>query len=268
VECGDVPSMQHAMHIQRQRRNRTQEPEGKIDKKKSKSLLNVFKAKDDKGNTSSQSSFDDAQYANENPPYESVVRQNLMFCRPLIILGPLAELLNDRLVNDAPDIFCRCILYTTRPQQKGEQNGREFYFVSQDRIKAIQNNGEDKFVECKHIGGHAFYTSASAIKDVAKQNKHCVLNVGVYAIERMQSTDLFPIVVFLKFRSAQDIRDQFNHRCSLEQAQKVFDKAVKLERGYSDKFTAMVSGSSLEEIFTKIHEVVKMNSSNVMWTKQ
>jgi len=62
------------------------------------------------------------------------------------------------------------------------------------------------YQECKHIGGHAFYTSASAIKDVAKQNKHCVLNVGVYAIERMQSTDLFPIVVFLKFRSAQDIR--------------------------------------------------------------
>ena len=41
---------------------------------------------------------------------------------------------------------------------------------------------------------------------VAKQNKHCVLNVGIHSIDRLHSVDLFPIVIFVKFKSAQDIR--------------------------------------------------------------
>ena len=36
-------------------------------------------------------------------------------------------------------------------------------------------------------------------KQVAKQNKHCVLNVGIHSIDRLHSVDLFPIVIFVKF---------------------------------------------------------------------
>eukprot|EP00116_Pleurobrachia_bachei_P014916 sb/3475178/ len=69
------------------------------------------------------------------------------------------------------------------------------------------------------------------------QEQHCVLNVGVHAIERLNSCDLFPIVFFVKFKSPHDIKQQFKGNCSIEQAQKVFEKAHKLERGYSDRFT-------------------------------
>lgn len=44
---------------------------------------------------------------------------------------------------------------------------------------------------------------------VAKQAKHCVLNVGIHSIDRLHSVDLFPIVIFVKFKSAQDIRSVF-----------------------------------------------------------
>ena len=75
---------------------------------------------------------------------------------------------------------------------------------------------------------------------IADQGQHCVLNVGVHAIERLNSCDLFPIVFFVKFKSPHDIKQQFKGNCSIEQAQKVFEKAHKLERGYSDRFTGIL----------------------------
>ena len=55
--------------------------------------------------TSSQGSVDADNM--DVVPYEPVTRQDLNYCRPIIILGPLTELLNDRLVNDCPEIFNR-----------------------------------------------------------------------------------------------------------------------------------------------------------------
>ena len=82
IQCGEIPSHHRAVQFIKQRGGA--DPDPRSDKKGKKSLLgNVFK-KEGRENAS-QSSFD--EYANEIIPYEPVVRKDLMFCRPIIILG-------------------------------------------------------------------------------------------------------------------------------------------------------------------------------------
>ena len=83
VQCGEIPSHHRAIqHIQQKFGPPPQDMRG--DKKGRKSLLgNVFK-KDGRDTMSQTSSVDDQQDIN---PYEPVVRKDLMFSRPIIILG-------------------------------------------------------------------------------------------------------------------------------------------------------------------------------------
>ena len=68
------------------------------------------------------------------------------------------------------------------------------------------------------------------------QHKHCILDVSGYAIKRLQVATLYPIAIFLKPKSVDSIRE-LNKRLTEEQAQKTFDRALKLEQEFGEYFT-------------------------------
>ena len=91
IQCGEIPSHHRAVQYIHHKMGppgaggAPQQERG--DKKGRKSLLgNVFK-KDGGRDTMSQTSSMDEQL--DVTPYEPVVRKDLMFCRPIIILGKL-----------------------------------------------------------------------------------------------------------------------------------------------------------------------------------
>ena len=83
VQCGEIPSHHRAVQFIQQKYGPPVDQQG--GRKGKKSLLGgVFK----KGDTMSQaSSMDDHLNANDIVPYEPVVRRDLNYCRPIIILG-------------------------------------------------------------------------------------------------------------------------------------------------------------------------------------
>ena len=68
------------------------------------------------------------------------------------------------------------------------------------------------------------------------QNKHCILDVSGYAIKRLQVASLYPIALFIKPKTVEFIREQ-NKRITEEQAQKMYDRALKLEQEFGEYFT-------------------------------
>ena len=61
--------------------------------------------------------------------YEPVQEIDLEFTRPIIILGPLKDRLNDDLMREYPNRFGSCVPHTTRPRRDHEVNGRDYHFV-------------------------------------------------------------------------------------------------------------------------------------------
>ncbi|XP_017329767.1 disks large homolog 3 isoform X10 [Ictalurus punctatus] len=195
--------------------------------------------------------------------YEPVTRQEIHYTRPVIILGPMKDRVNDDLISEFPHKFGSCVPHTTRPRRENEMDGQDYHFVAsrEQMEKDIQDN---KFIEAGQFNENLYGTSILSVRAVAERGKHCILDVSGNAIKRLQQAQLYPISIFIKPKSV-DALMEMNKRQTYEQANKVFDKAVKLEQEFGEYFTAIVQGDSLEEIYNKIKMIIEEQSGPYIW---
>uniref|UniRef100_A0A4W3ID04 Discs large MAGUK scaffold protein 3 n=1 Tax=Callorhinchus milii TaxID=7868 RepID=A0A4W3ID04_CALMI len=195
--------------------------------------------------------------------YEAVTRQEIHYSRPVIILGPAKDRVNDDLISEFPNKFGSCVPHTTRLRREVEVDGQDYHFVTsrEQMEKDIQDN---KFIEAGQYNDNLYGTSIQSVRAVAERGKHCILDVSGNAIKRLQLAMLYPIAIFIKPRSVQSLMEM-NKRQTDEQAAKTFDKAMKLEQEFAEFFTAIVQGDSLEEIYNKIKLVIEEQSGPYIW---
>uniref|UniRef100_A0A8C8F8Y9 Discs, large homolog 3 (Drosophila) n=1 Tax=Oncorhynchus tshawytscha TaxID=74940 RepID=A0A8C8F8Y9_ONCTS len=185
------------------------------------------------------------------------------YTRPVIILGPMKDRVNDDLISEFSHKFGSCVPHTTRPQRENEMDGQDYHFVgSREQMeKDIQDN---KFIEAGQFNENLYGTSILSVRAVAERGKHCILDVSGNAIKRLQQAQLYSIAIFIKPKSIEALMDM-NKRQTYEQANKVFDKAIKLEQEFGEFFTAIVQGDSLEEIYNKIKMIIEEQSGPYIW---
>ncbi|XP_026542978.1 disks large homolog 1 isoform X13 [Notechis scutatus] len=195
--------------------------------------------------------------------YEPVTQQEVSYTRPVIVLGPMKDRINDDLISEFPDKFGSCVPHTTRPKRDYEMDGRDYHFVmSREQMeKDIQDH---RFIEAGQYNNHLYGTSVQSVREVAEKGKHCILDVSGNAIKRLQSAQLHPVSVFIKPKSVENITEM-NKRLTDEQARKTFERAMKLEQEFTEHFTAIVQGDTLEEIYNHVKQVIEEHSSPVIW---
>ncbi|XP_041575693.1 disks large homolog 2 isoform X41 [Taeniopygia guttata] len=195
--------------------------------------------------------------------YEPVTRQEINYTRPVIILGPMKDRINDDLISEFPDKFGSCVPHTTRPKRDYEVDGRDYHFViSRDQMeKDIQ---EHKFIEAGQYNDNLYGTSVQSVRFVAERGKHCILDVSGNAIKRLQVAQLYPIAIFIKPKSWEPLMEM-NKRLTEEQAKKTYDRAIKLEQEFGEYFTAIVQGDSLEDIYNQCKLVIEEQSGPFIW---
>ncbi|XP_043113112.1 disks large homolog 3 isoform X14 [Puntigrus tetrazona] len=195
--------------------------------------------------------------------YEPVIRQEIHYTRPVIILGPMKDRVNDDLISEFPHKFGSCVPHTTRPRRENEMDGQDYHFVAsrEQMEKDIQDN---KFIEAGQFNENLYGTSILSVRAVAERGKHCILDVSGNAIKRLQQAQLYPIAIFIKPKSVEALME-LNKRQTYEQANKVFDKAMKLEQEFGEYFTAIVQGDSLDEIYNKIKLIIEEQSGPYIW---
>ncbi|XP_028448119.1 discs large homolog 1-like protein isoform X7 [Perca flavescens] len=197
--------------------------------------------------------------------YEPVTQQEVNYTRPVIILGPMKDRINDDLISEFPDKFGSCVPHTTRPKRDYEVDGRDYHFVvSREQMeKDIQDH---KFIEAGQYNNHLYGTSVQSVRQVAEKGKHCILDVSGNAIKRLQLAQLHPIAVFIKPKSVENIMEM-NKRLTEEQGRKTFDRATKLEQEFTEHFTAVVTGDTLEEIYEQVKQIIEEQSGPFIWVQ-
>ncbi|XP_060939928.1 discs large homolog 1-like protein isoform X7 [Limanda limanda] len=197
--------------------------------------------------------------------YEPVVQQEVSYTRPVIILGPMKDRINDDLISEFPDKFGSCVPHTTRPKRDYEVDGRDYHFVvSREQMeKDIQDH---KFIEAGQYNSHLYGTSVQSVREVSEKGKHCILDVSGNAIKRLQLAQLHPIAIFIKPKSVENIMEM-NKRLTEEQGRKTFDRASKLEQEFTEHFTAVVQGDTLEEIYDQGKQIIEEQSGPFIWVQ-
>jgi len=79
-------------------------------------------------------------------------------------------------LNTIPDLTCS-VSYTTRPIRPGEQDGREYFFISREDFEHRRNEGE--FLEHATVHGNLYGTSRSQIEQITEGGRDVILEIDV-----------------------------------------------------------------------------------------
>ncbi|XP_058439542.1 disks large homolog 1 isoform X9 [Marmota monax] len=269
-EVGVIPSKRRVEKKERARlktvkfNSKTRGDKGSFNDKRKKNLFSrkfpFYKNKDLSEQETSDADRGQEEYVLS---YEPVNQQEVNYTRPVIILGPMKDRINDDLISEFPDKFGSCVPHTTRPKRDYEVDGRDYHFVT-SREQMEKDIQEHKFIEAGQYNNHLYGTSVQSVREVAEKGKHCILDVSGNAIKRLQIAQLYPISIFIKPKSMDNIMEM-NKRLTEEQARKTFERAMKLEQEFTEHFTAIVQGDTLEDIYNQVKQIIEEQSGPYIW---
>lgn len=244
---------------------------GGDDRKKYSSLgrkLPFMKSRDEVSSEGEPNTTNDAESLHSKdeeyvPTYEMVQQVQIDYTRPVIILGPLKDRINDDLISEYPESFGSCVPHTTRTRREYEVDARDYHFVSSRAAMEadIQNH---KFIEAGQYNDNLYGTSVASVKAVAEKGKHCILDVSGNAIKRLQAARIYPIAIFVKPRDIEFIL-AVNKKMSEDQAKKSFDRACRLENEFMEYFSSIVDGENIDTIYDKVKQIIIDHSSKTIW---
>uniref|UniRef100_A0A8C3L4X5 Discs large MAGUK scaffold protein 1 n=1 Tax=Chrysolophus pictus TaxID=9089 RepID=A0A8C3L4X5_CHRPC len=233
------------------------------DKRKKNLFSRKFPFYKNKDQSEQETSDIDRKLVMSNVTYVIPLCLTVNYTRPVIVLGPMKDRINDDLISEFPDKFGSCVPHTTRPKRDYEVDGRDYHFVT-SREQMEKDIQEHKFIEAGQYNNHLYGTSVQSVREVAEKGKHCILDVSGNAIKRLQIAQLYPISIFIKPKTVENIMEM-NKRLTEEQARKTFERAMKLEQEFTEHFTAIIQGDTLEEIYNQVKQIIEEQSGPYIW---
>jgi guanylate kinase len=120
--------------------------------------------------------------------------------RLIIISGPSGagkSTIVRRLLAECPLPLELSVSATTRSPRPGEVDGREYWFLSNQRFAELRDEGA--FLECKEVFGLGIWygTLASAVKQGLDAGKWVILEIDVEGAAAVLARDVSPITIFL-----------------------------------------------------------------------
>jgi guanylate kinase len=102
------------------------------------------------------------------------------------------------------------VSHTTRPPRPGEQDGREYHFVSRDRFDAMRSAGE--FLEHAEVYGNGYATSSAWIREQLDAGEDVILEIDWQGARQVRA--LFPdcASVFILPPSLDALRERLEGR--------------------------------------------------------
>jgi guanylate kinase len=110
------------------------------------------------------------------------------------------------------------VSHTTRPQRFGEENGREYYFVSKDEFERRIADGE--FLEYADVHGNLYGTSLAESQKVFQTGRDLLVEVDVQgAIQIMERSEQDVISIFILPPSFDILRARLTSRGTESEAE-------------------------------------------------
>ncbi|XP_050083720.1 MAGUK p55 subfamily member 7 isoform X4 [Anopheles aquasalis] len=127
--------------------------------------------------------------------------------RPIVLIGAPGVGRNElkrRLVARDPEKYKSPVPYTTRPMRPGEVAGREYLFVTREKMEADIESG--KFIEHGEYKGHFYGTAADSVKTIVNAGCVCVLAPHYQALKSLRTAQLKPYIIHIRPPSFEELK--------------------------------------------------------------
>ncbi|XP_053740020.1 guanylate kinase isoform X3 [Synchiropus splendidus] len=194
--------------------------------------------------------------------------------RPVVLSGPSGagkSTLLKKLMKEYDSVFGFSVSHTTRSPRPGEENGKDYHYVSREAMQAAIARGD--FIENAEFSGNLYGTSKAAVQAVQAKNLICILDIDMQGVRNIKRTDLDPIYISIQPPSMTVLETRLRDRQteSEENLQKRL-RAAEVDMELSKEpgmFDVVIINDRLEEAYGKlqealleeIHKVRKLSSS-------
>uniref|UniRef100_A0A1A8PSY0 Guanylate kinase n=2 Tax=Nothobranchius TaxID=28779 RepID=A0A1A8PSY0_9TELE len=188
--------------------------------------------------------------------------------RPVVFSGPSGagkSTLLKKLMKEYENVFGFSVSHTTRKPRPGEENGKDYHFVTREAMQAAINNGE--FIENAEFSGNMYGTSKAAVQAVQAKNLICILDIDMQGVKNIKKTDLDPIYISIQPPSMETLEKRLRDRKteSEESLQKRLN-AAKVDIEFSKEpgvFDVIVINDSLEDAYERLRQALLGEISKV-----
>ncbi|XP_061115389.1 tight junction protein ZO-2-like isoform X3 [Conger conger] len=171
------------------------------------------------------------------PAYERVVLREAGFRRPVVLFGPIADAANEKLAADLPEEF---VIAKTEPKDAGSE----------------KSSGVVRL---------------NTIRQIIEQDKHALLDVTPKAVDTLNYTQWYPIVIFFSPDSKQGVKAMRQRVLpgSNRSARKLYDQALKLRKSCSHLFTASIELNSANDAwYGSVKELIREQQAQAVWVSE
>ncbi|XP_030624447.1 tight junction protein ZO-2a isoform X2 [Chanos chanos] len=168
------------------------------------------------------------------PAYERVVLREAGFKRPVVLFGPIADAACEKLGNELPDEF---VIAKTEPKDAGSE----------------KSSGVVRL---------------NTIRQIIEQDRHALLDVTPKAVDTLNYTQWYPIVIFFNPDSKQGVKTMRNRLMpgSNRSSRKLYEQAVKLRKTCTHLFTATIDLNSAHDAwFGSLKDTIREQQDRAVW---
>uniref|UniRef100_A0AAY4DVQ6 Tight junction protein 2a (zona occludens 2) n=1 Tax=Denticeps clupeoides TaxID=299321 RepID=A0AAY4DVQ6_9TELE len=168
------------------------------------------------------------------PAYERVVLREAGFRRPVVLFGPIADAATEKLASERPEEF---VIAKTEPKDAGSDKSSGVV-----RLKTI--------------------------RQIIEQDRHALLDITPKAVDTLNYTQWYPIVIFFNPDSKHGVKTMRNRLVpgSNRSSRKLYDQAVKLRKTCSHLFSATVDLNSANDAwFGSLKDTIDEQQDRAVW---
>ncbi|XP_051955348.1 55 kDa erythrocyte membrane protein-like isoform X2 [Xyrauchen texanus] len=189
--------------------------------------------------------------------YEEVVRLPAFNRKTLVLIGAPGvgrSHIKNSLLSKYPEKFAYPAPHTTRPPKKDEENGKEYYFISNDEMtKCIVGN---ELLEYGSYQCHMFGTKIETVHKIHEQGKIALLDVEPQTLKVLRTVEFAPLVMFI---APTNIGSQSE---AVQAIQKESDAILAAYRHFFDE---MLVNNDVDESVKGVEEAIERASSTPQW---
>ncbi|XGW19977.1 hypothetical protein V3C99_003642 [Haemonchus contortus] len=193
--------------------------------------------------------------------------------RVLVLLGAVGvgrRTLKSMLLHAAPQYFATVVPLTSRQARPGEQEGREYHFVTKGEMLRKIRDGE--MVEWGELDGQLYGTSADSVRAVVRSGRMCVLDCAPQALSYLYNSEFMPFVVHIvppqleEFLQLENLR---HHRRPVDQLSKVCAESDQIANGpHANQIHLTLMNRNLDVTFKRLTDALELLRSDTQWVPE